>query len=96
MNLSNILLITQRFLTINGAYANMELTIYINIFLNDRCHNAYDIKKFIASIDFSKENFEKIIKEYVGSNAAKRRGVTEDMMLYCYLSPNAIVRTRNV
>jgi hypothetical protein len=42
---------------------------YINIFLNDKCHNAYDIKKFIASIDFSKENFEKIIMDYVGGNA---------------------------
>jgi hypothetical protein len=42
---------------------------YINIFLNDRCHNAYDIKKFIAGIDFSKENFEKLIQDYVGGNA---------------------------
>ena len=42
---------------------------YINIFLNDKCHNAYDIKKFIASIDFSKENFEKLIQDYVGGNA---------------------------
>jgi Zinc-finger of C2H2 type len=41
----------------------------INIFLNDKCHNAYDIRKFIANIDFSKENFEKIIMDYVGSNA---------------------------
>ena len=42
---------------------------YINIFLNDKCHNAYDIKKFIASIDFSKENFEKLIQDYVDGNA---------------------------
>ena len=42
---------------------------YINIFLNDKCHNAYDIKKFIAGIDFSKENFEKLIQDYVGGNA---------------------------
>lgn len=42
---------------------------YINIFLNDKCHNAYDIKRFIASIDFSKENFEKLIRDYVGGNA---------------------------
>ena len=42
---------------------------YINIFLNDKCHNAYDIKKFIAGIDFSKENFEKFIQDYVGGNA---------------------------
>ena len=42
---------------------------YINIFLNDKCHNAYDIKKFIANIDFSKENFEKLIQDYVGGNA---------------------------
>jgi hypothetical protein len=26
---------------------------YKNIFLNDKCHNAYDIKRFIAGIDFS-------------------------------------------
>jgi hypothetical protein len=42
---------------------------YINVFLNDKCHNACDIKKFIAGIDFSKENFHKILKDYVGSNA---------------------------
>ena len=42
---------------------------YINIFLNDKCHNAYDIKKFIAGIDFSKENFEKLIQDYVGGDA---------------------------
>jgi hypothetical protein len=37
--------------------------------LNDKCHNAYDIKNFIAGIDFSKENFEKMIKDCVGGNA---------------------------
>jgi hypothetical protein len=42
---------------------------YINVFLNDKCHNACDIKKFIAGIDFSKENFHKILKDYVGGNA---------------------------
>jgi hypothetical protein len=42
---------------------------YINIFLNDKCHNACDIKRFIAGIDFSKENFEKLIRDYVGGNA---------------------------
>ena len=26
---------------------------YISVFLNDKCHNACDIKKFIAGIDFS-------------------------------------------
>jgi hypothetical protein len=31
-------------------------------------HNAYDMKKFIAGIDFSKENFEKLIRDYVGGN----------------------------
>ena len=41
----------------------------INIFLDDKCHYAYDIKKFIASIDFSKLNFEKLIQDYVGGNA---------------------------
>jgi hypothetical protein len=37
--------------------------------LNDKCHNACDIKKFIAGIDFSKENFEKLLRDYVGGNA---------------------------
>ena len=32
-------------------------------------HNAYDMKKFIAGIDFSKENFEELIRDYVGGNA---------------------------
>ena len=42
---------------------------YINIFLNDKCHNAYDIKRFIAGIDFSKENYQNILRDYVGGNA---------------------------
>jgi hypothetical protein len=42
---------------------------YINTFLNDKCHNAYDIKRFIAGIDFSIENVEKLIRDYVGGNA---------------------------
>ena len=53
--------------TINNSINNNNN--YINIFLNDKCHNAYDIKKFITDIDFFKENFEKIIMDYVGGNA---------------------------
>jgi hypothetical protein len=52
--------------TINN---NINNNNYINIFLNNKCHNACDIKKFIAGIDFSKENFHKILKDYVGGNA---------------------------
>lgn len=44
-------------------------TNYINVFLAEKCHNAYDIKKFISGIDFSKENFEKLLRDYVGGNA---------------------------
>jgi hypothetical protein len=44
-------------------------TNYINIFLNDKCRNACDITKFIAGIDFSKENYQNILKDYVGGNA---------------------------
>jgi hypothetical protein len=46
-----------------------NITNYINVFLTDKCHNAHDIKKFISGIDFSKENFEKLIRDYVGGNA---------------------------
>jgi hypothetical protein len=42
---------------------------YINIFLNDKCRNACDIKKFIAGIDFSKENYHNLLMDYVGGNA---------------------------
>jgi hypothetical protein len=42
---------------------------FINIFLNDKCHNACDIKKYIAGIDFSKENYQNLLKDYVGRNA---------------------------
>jgi hypothetical protein len=49
---------------VNNINAN-----YINVFLNDKCGNACDIKKFIAGIDFSKENFQKILQDYVGGNA---------------------------
>ena len=48
---------------------NINDNNYINLFLNYKCHNAYDIKKFIANIDFSKENFDEIIRDYVGGNA---------------------------
>jgi hypothetical protein len=39
------------------------------IYHNGLHHNAYDIKKFMAGIDFSKDNFEKLIRDYVGGNA---------------------------
>jgi hypothetical protein len=42
---------------------------YINVFLNDKCGNACDIEKFIAGIDFSKENYQNILQDYVGGNA---------------------------
>jgi hypothetical protein len=42
---------------------------YINIFLNDKCHNACDIRKFISGIDFSKENYHNLLMDYVGGNA---------------------------
>lgn len=44
-------------------------TNYINVFLNDKCRNACDIKKFIAGIDFSKENYNNLLMDYVGGNA---------------------------
>ena len=52
----------------NNNYINNNNN-YINVFLNDKCKNAYDIKKFIESIDFSKEDFEKLIMNYVDGNA---------------------------
>ena len=41
--------------TINNdkSINNTNNTNYIDIFLNDKCHNACDIRKFIAGIDFS-------------------------------------------
>jgi hypothetical protein len=58
----------QQSTTINNNINNNNKN-YINIFLNDKCQNAYDIKRFIAGIDFSKENFDKLIRDYVGGNA---------------------------
>ena len=55
--------------TINNIDNSVNNNNFINIFLNDKCHNACDIKKFIAGIDFSKENYQKILKDYVGGNA---------------------------
>ena len=46
---------------VNNSINNND---YIN-----KCHNACDIRKFIAGIDFSKENFEKLLRDYVGGNA---------------------------
>jgi hypothetical protein len=53
----------------NSVNNSVNNTNYINVFLNDKCHNACDIRKFIAGIDFSKENFEKLLRDYVGGNA---------------------------
>ena len=63
-----VLVKNQQPTTINNDNS-INNTNYINVFLNDKCHNAYDIKKFIAGIDFSKENFQNILKDYVGGNA---------------------------
>ena len=54
--------------TINDNRVNINAN-YINVFLNDKCGNACDIEKFIAGIDFSKENYHKILQDYVGGNA---------------------------
>ena len=48
---------------------NNNISNYINIFLNDKCRNACDIRKFIAGIDFSKENYHNLLMDYVGGNA---------------------------
>jgi hypothetical protein len=53
----------------NNTINNNNITNYINVFLNDKCQNAYDIKRFISGIDFSKENFDRLIRDYVGGNA---------------------------
>ena len=53
--------------TINNN--NINNNNYINIFLNDKCRNACDIRKFIAGIDFSKENYHNLLMDYVGGNA---------------------------
>jgi hypothetical protein len=55
----------QHLTTIN----NNNINNYINIFLNDKCRNACDISKFIAGIDFSKENYHNLLMDYVGGNA---------------------------
>ena len=47
----------------------MTEDILKNVFLNDKCRNACDIKKFIAGIDFSKENYNNLLMDYVGGNA---------------------------
>ena len=65
-NLTDFVKNQQPSTTINN---NINNNNYINVFLNDKCHNACDIKKFIAGIDFSKENFEKLLRDYVGGNA---------------------------
>ena len=57
----------QHLTTINNN--NINNNNYINIFLNDKCRNACDIRKFIAGIDFSKENYHNLLMDYVGGNA---------------------------
>ena len=67
-----VLVKTQQPTTINNdnrVNNSINNNNYINVFLNDKCHNACDIRKFIAGIDFSKENFQNILKDYVGGNA---------------------------
>jgi hypothetical protein len=59
-----VLVKNQQPTTINNNISN-----YINIFLNDKCRNACDIRKFIAGIDFSKENYHNLLMDYVGGNA---------------------------
>ena len=54
--------------TINHNDNNIN-TNYINIFLNDECHNACNIRKLMAGRDSSKENYPIISKDYVGGNA---------------------------
>ena len=60
-NLSNEIkelknIITEMVLNQQPTTINNNNTNYINTFLNDKCRNACDIRKFIARIDFSKEN----------------------------------------
>jgi hypothetical protein len=44
-------------------------TINVNIFLNEKCGNACNLVEFIKKIDFSNENYEKLIADYVNGNA---------------------------
>jgi hypothetical protein len=48
---------------------NNNMSNYLNIFLNDKCRNACDIRKFIAGIDFSKKNYHNLLMDCVGGNA---------------------------
>jgi hypothetical protein len=73
-NLSNEIkelknIITEMVLNQQPTTINNNNNNYINIFLNDKCRNACDIKKFIAGIDFSKENYHNLLMDYVGGNA---------------------------
>ena len=65
-NIITEMVLNQQPTTINN---NNNNTNYINIFLNDKCRNACDITKFIAGIDFSKENYHNLLMDYVGGNA---------------------------
>ena len=71
INQLTVLVKYQQPMTINNdnSVNSITNTNYINIFLNDKCRNACDIRKFIAGIDFSKENYQNILKDYVGGNA---------------------------
>lgn len=59
---------SQKLTTINNTNTNYN-NHFINVFLNDKCRNACDIRKFIAGIDFSKENYHALLLDYVGENA---------------------------
>lgn len=41
----------------------------INIFLNEKYYNACNIQNLIAGIDLTNENYEKILRNYVGGKA---------------------------
>jgi hypothetical protein len=62
-------IITEMVLNHQPTTINNNNNNYINIFLNDKCRNACDIRKFIAGIDFSKENYHNLLMDYVGGNA---------------------------
>jgi hypothetical protein len=48
---------------------NNNISNYINVFLNDKCRNACDKRKFIGGTDFSKENYQNLLMDYVGGNS---------------------------
>jgi hypothetical protein len=73
-NLSNEIkelknIITEMVLNQQPTTINSNISNYINVFINDKFRNACDIRKFIAGIDFSKENYHNLLMDYVGGNA---------------------------